>query len=225
MKTLLTILLAMILMNAVWFHHCEGKENKGGKTVKKLPAPRNKGAMSVESCIAKRRSVRSFSDSVLSDEEISQLLWAAQGITDRNRGFRAAPSAGATYPLETYVVTREGVFRYLPQQHALESIKTGDSRGMLAIAALGQSFVRQAPVTIVFSAVPERTTNRYGNRGIMYIHMEAGHAAQNVHLQAVALGLGSVPVGAFDENMAAKAIGVPTGERVVYLVPVGRPSR
>jgi len=211
-------------MNVLFFLHCESAESKGEKKVNKLPALREKGALSVESCIARRRSIRSFSDKPLSDKETGQLLWAAQGITDQSRGFRAAPSAGATYPLETYIVTSAGVFHYLPHQHALETIQSGDCRGLLAKAALNQSFVQRAPATIVFAAVPERTTNRYGNRGIMYIYMEAGHAAQNVHLQAVALGLGSVPVGAFDESLTAQVLGIPKGQRVLYLVPVGRPT-
>lgn len=220
-NTLFSIVLACLLL----FDLGEGAKCEGEKMVKELPVPKEKGGLSVEAAIAERRSVRSFADSALSEEEIAQLLWAAQGVTDKSDRLRAVPSAGATYPLETYVVTREGVFHYLPEKHALESIKQGDSRKALAEAALGQTCVRHAPATFVFAAVPERTTKRYGNRGVMYIHMEAGHAAQNIHLQAVALGLGSVPVGAFDEAMAASVLGVPKGQQVLYMVPVGRPSQ
>lgn len=224
MKTSPNMLFGIVLMCLLLFNPGEGAKSEGEKIVKELPVPREKGRLSVEAAIAERRSVRSFADSALGEEEIAQLLWAAQGVTDKSGRLRAAPSAGATYPLETYVATREGVFHYLPEKHALESVKQGDSRKALAEAALGQTCVRQAPATFVFAAVPERTTKRYGTRGIMYIHMEAGHAAQNIHLQAVALGLGSVPVGAFDEAMSASALGIPNSQRVLYMVPVGRPS-
>ncbi len=190
--------------------------------VKKLPPPEEQGSVTVEKAIAGRRSVRSFVDSALSEAEISQLLWAAQGITAPDMGLRAAPSAGAMYPLETYAVTASGVFRYLPDAHSLEQLKAGDLRAALAEAALGQTCVRQAPVTFVFAAVPGRTTKKYGERGMMFIHMEAGHAAQNIHLQAVALGLGSVPVGAFDDKSAARVMGIPDGQVVLYIIPVGR---
>ncbi|MCX8108831.1 MAG: SagB/ThcOx family dehydrogenase [Verrucomicrobiae bacterium] len=178
--------------------------------------------MSVEEAIVSRRSIRSYSGVPLTDDELSQLLWAAQGITDTRRNYRAAPSAGATFPLETYVVTQTGIYRYDPPRHALEELKTGDLRRKLASAAYEQSFVAEAGATIVFAAVPQRTTQRYGTRGHMYIHMEAGHAAQNVHLQAVALGLGSVPVGAFDDDAVASVLGLPRGQIPLYLIPVGR---
>jgi SagB-type dehydrogenase family enzyme len=186
-----------------------------------LPQPLTDGTVPLEAAIARRRSVRSFRDEPLSPQELSQLLWAAQGVTGR-RGFRAVPSAGATFPLETYVADPDGVFRYHPGAHALEPCREGDPRGMLSLAALGQPFVRQAPLTIAFSAVPERTTGRYGSRGLTYIHMEAGHAAQNVHLQAVALGLESVAVGAFQDHDVAAVLGLPDEEIPLYLVCVGR---
>lgn len=195
----------------------------GGETsVKILPRPKTKGTISVEEAIAQRRSIRSYSSQRLTDEELSQLLWAAQGITDEKRALRAAPSAGATYPLETYAVTADGVFHYDPKKHALESVKNGDVRRELAAAAYGQSFIAKASAIIVFAAVPERTTRRYARRGTMYIHMEAGHAAQNLHLQAVALGMGSVPVGAFEDEAVAKVVGLPDNQIPLYLVPVGR---
>lgn len=191
--------------------------------MKTLPIPETASTVSLETAIAQRRSVRSFKDAPLTDEQISQLLWAAQGVTDQRRGFRAAPSAGATFPLETYLVTAEGLFHYLPDQHALAEVKRGDFRKQLADAALGQDCVREAPASIVFTAVPRRTTARYGERGMMYIHMEAGHAAQNVHLQAVALGLGSVPVGAFDEAKVEEILGCAGREKALYIIPVGQP--
>lgn len=197
-------------------------ESKGEPAMKKLPAPKLSGPMSLEETILKRRSVREFTGEKLTDQEISQLLWAAQGITDTRNQLRAAPSAGATFPLETYCVTHEGIFRYLPLTHALETVKGGDHRRALSDAALGQPWVAQAPVTIVFTAVPGRTTGRYGQRGMMYIHMEAGHAAQNIHLQAVSLGLGSVPIGAFQDSEAAVVLELKKNETPLYMIPVGR---
>ncbi len=186
-----------------------------------LPQPRLKGEMSLEEAIAKRRSVRSFTGTPLSLEEISQLLWAAQGITEAGEGLRAAPSAGATYPYEVYIVNKEGVFHYIPQGHRLEKIKQGDVIDELAAAAFGQMWIRDAGVVFVLSAIYERTA-RYGERAKMFVHIEAGHIAQNLHLQAVALKLGSVPVGSFDPERVKEITGIPEGE-VVYLIPVGHP--
>lgn len=192
------------------------------ETVIKLPQPETKGKISVEEAIAKRRSVRSYRGAPLNNKELSQLLWAAQGITDAANGLRAAPSAGATYPLETYVAGASGVFHYLPREHLLQRIAENDQRPALASAAFDQRWVREASAVIVFAAVAGRTTDRYGNRGLMYVHMEAGHAAQNIHLQAVALGMGSVPVGAFNEQAVAKALKLPADQTPLYLIPVGR---
>jgi SagB-type dehydrogenase family enzyme len=190
-----------------------------------LPPAHKKGAFSVEEAVATRRSVRSFTGVPLSMQEISQLLFAAQGITDTVNGFRAAPSAGATFPLEIFCVTCEGVFRYRPRVHALEKVKEGDLRGALSAAAYGQQCVRDAPLTVVLAAVFSRTTDRYGGRGIMYVHMEAGHAAQNIHLEAVALNLGSVPVGAFEEEGLHRLLGCGDDEKVIYCIPVGKAAR
>lgn len=198
---------------------------KGGTPLKSLPEPVLKGRVSVEESIAKRRSVRAFTDYRLTDQELSQLLWAAQGITDRENGFRAAPSAGATYPLETYLAAADGIFHYLPDKHALELVRKSDARKALAAAALGQHWIESASAIILFTAVPERTMRRYGQRGLRYIHMEAGHAAENVHVQAVALGLGSAPVGAFDDAAIAGIFGLAKTETPLYLIPVGKESR
>jgi SagB-type dehydrogenase family enzyme len=192
-----------------------------GPVMQDLPKPQLAGRMSLEESLAKRRSVRAYSPRRLTAAEVSQILWAAQGTTESRRGFRTAPSAGATFPLETYAVTPDGVFRYVPARHALEEVRRGDIRADLGRAALGQTCVQSAPLIVAFAAVPERTTQRYGARGTMYIHMEAGHAAQNVHLQAVALGLGSVAVGAFSDDDVAAALGLPQGQVPLYLVPVG----
>lgn len=185
----------------------------------KLPKPDLKGAIPLEQAIARRRSRRDFSSKPLTLEQISQLLWSAQG--EKSKGFRTAPSAGATYPLEVFVVTEKGLFHYLPAKHSLESIIDKDLRSELASAALGQKFIEEAPVTIIFTAHFERTTGHYGQRGIRYVFMEAGHSAQNIHLQAEALGLGSVAVGAFDDDSVRGVLTLPGHLEPIYMVVVG----
>lgn len=167
-----------------------------------------------------RRSRRNFLPQPLTLEQISQLAWAAQG-QDAGSKYRTTPSAGATYPLELFVVTSEGFFRYLPVKHFLEKLTEQDLRSALASAALGQGFVADAPLTLVVAAEFARTTERYGKRGIRYVYMEAGHAAQNVHLQAEALGLGSVAVGAFDDSSVSKVLSLPDYLEPIYMVTVG----
>jgi len=200
---------------------CEAAESP--KTIR-LPEPRLEGEVSVEEALLRRRSVRSFTDRKLSLEEISQLCWAAQGMTKKATGFRTAPSAGATYPLELYVFSADGVFRYDPRAHSLAERQAKDRRGELCRACLGQVFVAEAPLVLVFTAEYERTSRRYGRRAERYVHMEAGHAAQNVHLQAVALGLGSVPVGAFRDSEVAKTLALGRAATPLYLIPVGEPA-
>ena len=185
-----------------------------------LSKPNQSGSMPLEQAIAARRSRRDFSPQPLALEQISQLAWAAQG-QDANSGYRTAPSAGATYPLELFVVTSNGLFRYLPAKHSLEKMTDQDLRGSLASAAWGQEFIQAAPLTLVFAAQFVRTTGHYGQRGIRYVYMEAGHAAQNVHLQAEALGLGSVAVGAFDDRSVSEALSLPANLEPLYMVVVG----
>jgi len=195
-------------------------EQSGRGDEESLPPPDPEGGMSLTQALARRRSRREYGMRDLTEDELSQLLWAAQGITD-SRGFRTAPSAGATYPLETYVATVRGLFHYRPQGHRLVRIGEDDLRSALAGAALQQRWVREAPAVFIFSAVRERTSRRYGQRAERYIHMEAGHAAQNLLLQAVALGLAAVPVGAFYDDQVAEILGLPQDEAPLYLIPVG----
>lgn len=213
--------LAAVLVTAVCAQEEVDDMDSDADHVKELPEPQEEGDMSVEAAIAGRRSVRSFDSRELSEQQIGQLLWAAQGITDDRRQLRAAPSAGATYPLEIHLATAEWVGHYLPEEHALEIIATEDLRTALMRAALGQRFIADAPAVIVVSAVPERTTQRYGERGIRYIHMEAGHVAQNVHLQAVSLGLGSVPVGAARDEQIKDLLELSDDSLLLYIIPTG----
>lgn len=192
-----------------------------------LPEPRYHSDVSVEEGLQDRRSVREYSDEPLTMGEISQLLWSAQGITDP-RDFRTAPSAGALYPLEVYLVAGNvktlapGIYKYSPQGHEMVKMVSEDRRQELATAALDQERVEEAAVDIVFTAVYERTTKKYGERGRRYVHMEAGHAAQNLYLQTEALGLGMVVVGAFDDNQVREVVAAPAEEKPLYVIPVGK---
>lgn len=187
-----------------------------------LPAPRLEGDVSLEETIASRRSVREFTDEPLSLEEISQLLWAAQGITDP-RGLRSAPSAGALYPLELYVAVVEGVYHYQTPAHALQVVSEEDQRRALWEAGLRQGALGEAPAIFVIAAVYARTEVKYGERAERYVQLEAGHAAQNILLQAVALEVGAVPIGAFYDDQVQAALHLPSDHHPLYLIPVGHP--
>ncbi len=192
-----------------------------------LPAPRQEGPLTVERAIAQRRSVRRFADRAVSIKQLSQILWSAQGVTDHQQGLRAAPSAGALYPIEMYVVAGNvadlaaGVYRYLPREHRLMRVASGDRRKALVDAALGQGSVRNAPAILVVSGVYSRTAAKYGERAARYVHMEAGAAAQNVYLQAEALDLATVLVGAFGDRQVQEALELPKDHEPLVLLPVG----
>ncbi len=192
-----------------------------------LPRPRGDGDMSVERALKSRRSVRTFAPAALTLEEVSQLLWAAQGI--RAAPFRTAPSAGALYPLEIYVAVGEvdgleaGVYRYDPAAHGLHTVAAGDVRKSVANAAYWQKWIAGGAAVLVISGVYERTTKKYGERGVRYVHMEAGHAAQNVYLQARALGLVTTVVGAFRDGRVKRLLGMRDDEQPLSIMPVGRP--
>jgi SagB-type dehydrogenase family enzyme len=222
------ILMVIVLTLMIIFIQREREAKEMAKSsnsqVIKLPAPRKRGDISLEEAISKRRSKREFRASPLSKEQISQLLWAAQGITDQVNSLRAAPSAGALYPLEIYIVYSEGVYHYRPQEHILERISAEDVRLALCEAAMGQEPVAKAPLDVIITAVYERTTEKYEDRGIRYVHMEAGHCAQNILLEAVTLGLGSVSIGAFSDEGVSKALSLPAECKPLYIIPVGVPQ-
>jgi SagB-type dehydrogenase family enzyme len=192
-----------------------------------LPAPRRTSDAVLEAIIAARRSERDFAPGPLALAELAQLLWAAQGITHRD-GLRTAPSAGATYPLGVYAVVGgveglpAGIYRYEPDNHALIAIAAGDRRHALAEAALAQHWIAGAAAILAVAAIFERTTNKYGRRGGRYMHIEAGHAGQNVCLQAVALGLGATVVGAFDDAAVAAIVDPSVPMTPFCLLPIGR---
>ena len=199
-----------------------------GAELVKLPPPSYKGTMSVEEALKVRRTVRQFASRGLDLKQISQLLWGADGLSDP-RGLRTAASAGATYPLEIYLVVGEhgvmdlpaGVYRYRVQEHALEPTLKGEQRQAVARAALHQGWMAEAPVMVIIAAAYRRCTARYGERGIMYTHMESGHVGTNVFLQAEALGLGAGIVGAFDDRGISQVLQLPREQVPLLIMPVG----
>jgi SagB-type dehydrogenase family enzyme len=196
-----------------------------------LPPPGRPGAVSVEEALDSRKSVRRFKSDALELHEVSRLLWAVRGrgFDGITRATRSYPSAGGIYPLTVYLVAGDvrgldpGVYRYVEKSHALELVGRGDRRMPLAEAALGQLFIAGAPAVVVIAAEYARTARKYGSRGSeRYVPLDAGHAAQSLHLQAVALGLSSVPVGAFRDAQVKDTLGL-RNEEPLLIVPVGRP--
>ena len=192
-----------------------------------LPTPTIDGNVSLEGTIHDRRSQRNFSDESLTLQELSQLLWAANGITDES-GRRSAPSAGGLYPLSVYVVAGNveglpaGLYRFVPDGHKLAKVVEGDFRQLFAEAANNQGMIADAPASILYAADFGVSEPRYGvERAQKYVYIEVGHSAQNVYLQSVALGLGTVAVGTVDESRTRRALAFPENESLVYLMPLG----
>ncbi len=206
-------------------NYSESMNIQPGATID-LPEPVTDGQMSLEKTLTLRRSIRSYTEEPLTVSEVSQLLWSAQGITNE-RGYRTAPSAGATFPLEMFLVVsnvegmEKGLYHYHPEGHRLEFIREADLAEPLYQASLSQSMILEGGVVLVFGAIFERTTERYGERGIRYVHNEIGHASQNVHLQAAALDLGTVVIGAYNDDEVEEALRLGDQYRVLYLMPVG----
>ncbi len=193
-----------------------------------LPVPVYKSQISVEEALLKRRSVRRYKDEPLEMKEISQLLWAAQGITSEADGGRTAPSAGALYPLEIYLASGEiktlapGVYLYHPVGHTLSLMAEGDVREALTAAAHLQGSVNRGAAVIIIAAEYSRTTRKYGERGIRYVQLEAGHAAQNICLQSVSLQIGTVTIGSFNDSRVKEILNMPENQQPLYLMPVGK---
>ena len=225
MKTKIQCALAMVLFACFMapatgsdMHH----ETESPTTIQ-LPKPARSGVVSLEEVLSQRRATREFAPGPLSERQLSQLLWAAQGTTSPE-GYRTAPSAGALYPLEIYVVLPAGFYHYDPARHRLDRISREDLRPALCRAALEQQAIREAEAVFVMTAVYERTSQKYGAaRGPRYVHLEAGHAAQNLLLEAVALGLGAVPMGAFHDTEVQKALSLPRNHEPLYLIPASKP--
>jgi len=189
-----------------------------------LPTPVLTGPVSLEEAIARRRSVRTFTDQKLSFVSIGQLAWAGQGITDKQRGFRTAPSAGAIYPITLYFATGEGLFVYKPEEHTLEATTNQDLRPALARAASNQEAVAQAACNVIVTGSVRKVAAKYRHSAERFMLLEAGHVAQNILLEAVSLGLGAVPIGSFDINQVRKVCTLPRTLEPVYLICVGHPA-
>jgi SagB-type dehydrogenase family enzyme len=217
----------MAVVTACWDSRAESPAKNVAAQVDAvtLPTPKTTGPLPLETAIYNRRSQRDFAPGALTAEQLSQLAWAAQGITDKERGLRASPSAGGLYPLELYVVDAQGVWHYDPTGNALRRIAAGDHRADLARVALGQQQVGAAAANLVFTGVMERSRARYGERAERYVYIEVGHAGENALLEATALGLGGVPVAAFDDDGLRKLLGVGTAETPLYIISVGRPVK
>ena len=204
-----------------------------------LPSPKTDGQVSLEQTLENRRSRRDFIDRSLSAEQLSQILWAAYGVTNPNTdnpslmgGLRTAPSAGAVYPFEIYAIIgnvegiEAGVYKYIAKEHKIIRIIDRDLREELSTAALGQGSIRKAPVSIFYSAVYSRMEERYGDRGRdRYVCMDLGHSAQNIYLQAEALNLGTCAVGAFIDEKVAEVLQLQEEEKPLYIMPVGHYNR
>ncbi len=190
--------------------------------VTELPAPDVAGTMPLEQALDERRSQREFAPGELPLATIGQLFWAGQGITD-DRGHRTAPSAGALYPLELYAVTATEVLHYVPDGHRVERRSGSGTLARLGDLAFGQDYVSTAAVVLILAGVDGRTEAEYGALGPDFVEREAGHAAQNILLQATALDLAALPVGGFDPVRVARLLALPPGQEVMYLLPVGAP--
>jgi SagB-type dehydrogenase family enzyme len=196
-----------------------------------LPSPTLKGSVSVEEAINMRRTKREFSEGSLTIEEWGQILWAAQGITlNGDMKKRTAPSAGALYPLDIYLVLsksamgplKAGVFHYLPLKHALKPISDKDFTKEVAKISLYQYWMAETPGMILITAEYSRITGKYGDRGIRYAHIEAGHVAQNCFLQAESLKLNLGIVGAFEDENLIDLLPIPKRHEPILILPIGR---
>jgi len=223
----ITMVLIPVLVTGACIDENQTEQNTRQEDEIMLPEPRTTGEISIEEAMRNRRSVRRYTEEAITLNDLSQLLWAAQGITSEE-GFRTAPSAGALYPLEVYVVAgnvdglSDGVYRYQAVGHTLQRIRDGDLRENLSECALKQTQITDAAVNIVFAAVFNRTTTKYGERGVRYVYIEAGHAAQNAYLQAEASGLGVCAVGAFYEQEVSELLTLPDDETPIYILTVGK---
>jgi SagB-type dehydrogenase family enzyme len=219
------ILGSLIMVMGIMLFYPSG--GQGAEAIK-LPPPAKQGGMALTMALEARRTVRGFASRPLDLAQISQLLWSADGLSDP-RGHRTSPSAGATYPLDLYLVVGErgvqdlpaGVYRYLVAEHGLRLLAPGDSQAAVVRACLHQTWMAEAPVMMVIAGEYRRCTNRYGERGLRYTHMESGNVSQNLFLAAAALGLGAGIVGAFEDKALARVLNLPPGQEPLLVMPVG----
>lgn len=226
MKKIFMVISILCSIGALWLVAAD-KPDEPAKQAQEtaLPAPKATGTMPLEEAVAKRRSVRSYKPDALTPEQLSQILWAAQGLSPRKQFMaRNTPSAGGIYPMEVYVFDKTGIYQYIAKSHSLKLVKPDDMRKPLCDSAYGQSYITQAPVNIVLAGDVAKCAKRYGDRAPRYVAMEAGHIGQNISLEAVALGLGTVMIGAFDDDKANEVLGLPDNLSTLYIIPVGYPK-
>ncbi|MHC4444959.1 MAG: SagB/ThcOx family dehydrogenase [Planctomycetota bacterium] len=221
-KTYLVCTMAIILVTVTVTPMVTGSADHKNKI---LPPPDLTGKMSVQQALMLRRSCREFSDKPLTVKQIGQLCWAGQGITDKDKGFRTAPSAGALYPIELYMVTAQGIDRYNPKEHSLQRYMTGNHKKALQTAGLDQESIGRVPVCFVITAVVERTAKKYGKKAEQYCMQESGHVAQNILLQATALKLAGLPIGGYKDQQVTDLLKLPKNHRVLYILPIGHPKQ
>lgn len=214
------IILAIILAGFVVV--CLGQYGTDDSQLKaiQLSVPRLSGPVSFEQALATRRSVRQFTGQPFNFVQIGQLAWAGQGITEPQKGFRTAPSAGAIYPIKLYFATDQGLFVYNPKGHRLEKTLEPDIRGALA----GQEAVAKAGCDIIIAGSQSKLAARFSDKAKEYMLLEAGHIAQNIQLQAVCLELGSVVIGGFDANQVHKVCKLPKDMEPLLIISVGYPA-
>lgn len=190
-----------------------------------LPKVSDKGAISLEELLWKRQSTHAFTAQVPSWEQIGQMLWAAQGVNRPNEKKRTVPSAGATYPLEMYVILPEGIYHYLPNEHAAVQTKKGNPWEELLKAGFKPASVYHSPCVFVIGAEFERTSKRFGDEATRYVYLEGGHAAQNLLLQAEALGLSTVPIGVALNQQVCDLLGIPKEQKPIYVIATGQSAQ
>jgi len=221
MKRLTTLAIVLACFTTL----CLGRSRtRGPQMIIQLTDPNLTGNVSLEEALSKRRSVRQFSSELIKRSQISQLAWAGQGITEPQRGLRTAPSAGATYPMELFFATHEGFFAYRPADHSLLQISNRDIRNALALASSGSESVAGAGCDIIIAGNVRKLTDQYKDKARTFLHMEAGHIAQNILLQAVCLDLGAVPVGGFDTKQVRSVCGLRRDLEPLYIICVGYPA-
>ena len=237
-KKLVIICLVIILIGVSSAYYFSGSNktthnNRHVIGTVSLPAPQLTGNLSVEAAIQNRRSVRHYSNESVTLGNVSQILWSAQGITDTQYQLRAAPSAGQVYPLEVYVIAgpnvtglKQGVYQYEPSNNTLEMFMNGDLRGDLSTIADGQPWVKQAPLDILITGDNQKMMDKYPDKdlSIRFVDLEAGHAGENIYLQAESLGLVTVSLGSFDSNQLSQKFELPSNETPLYIFPIGHPQ-
>lgn len=218
----LCVLIVLFFFSMPVLGQAQRRQRGGGLKIIQLPSPVLSSPVSVEEAISKRRSVRQFADKPLNYVQMGQLAWSGQGITDKQRGYRAAPSAWAVYPIELYFVTPEGLLVYRPEEHSMEQLQKADLRNQLS-AAVKQRTLAEAPCDIIIAGSVRKLAQKSGNKAGRFLMLEAGHISENIQLQAVSLGLVSVPVGDFETRSVARVCGLPGDLEPLLIVCVGHP--